>query len=114
MRDHPSAASVKVSVGAKNPQKPSRKPFTFGLPNEMRLIDIIKRIPASQHTPKSSLLDDANLAFQTQTQNSTPSQQTSALTLRSIGLGTAQLHLTFGFFFALVAKYTVCFYRKAN
>ena len=98
MPDHPSAASVKVSVGAKDPQKPSRKPFTFGFPNEMRLIDIIKRIPASQHTPKSSLLDDAKLTFQTQTQNSTPSQQTSALTLRSIGLGTAQLHLTFGFF----------------
>ena len=69
MPDHPSATSVKVSVGAKDPQKPSRKPFTFGLPNGMRLIDIIKCIPASQHTPKSSLLDDANLAFQTQTQN---------------------------------------------
>ena len=63
MRDHPSAASVKVSVGAKDPQKPSRKPFTFGLPNEMRLIDIIKRIPASQHTSKSSLLDDAKTDY---------------------------------------------------
>ena len=52
MRDHPSAASVEVSVGAKNPQKPSRKPFTFGLPNEMRLIDIYKHIrnpPAEDH-----------------------------------------------------------------
>ena len=44
MPDHPSATSVKVSVGAKDPQKPSRKPFTFGLPNEMRLIDIYKHI----------------------------------------------------------------------
>ena len=39
------------------------------------------------HTPKSSLLDDANLVFQTQTQNSTPSQQTPASTL--IGLSVA-------------------------
>ena len=52
MSDHPTAKSVKVSIGAKDPQKPSRKPFTFGLPNEMRLIDIYKHIrnpPAEDH-----------------------------------------------------------------
>jgi len=30
---------------------------------------IIKLIPASHHTPKPCILDDAKLAFQTQTQN---------------------------------------------
>jgi predicted P-loop ATPase len=52
MSDHPTAESVKVSIGAKNPQKPSRKPFTFGLPNEMRLADIynyIRNPPAEDH-----------------------------------------------------------------
>ena len=52
MSDHPSASSVKVSVGAKNPKKPSGKPFTFGLPNEMYLADIYNHIrnpPAEDH-----------------------------------------------------------------
>ena len=52
MSDHPTAESVKVSVGAKNPKKPSGKPFTFGLPNEMYLADIYNHIrnpPAEDH-----------------------------------------------------------------
>ena len=40
MPDHPSAASVKVSVGFEDPKKPSSKPFKFGNPNEMSLADI--------------------------------------------------------------------------
>ena len=40
MPDHPSATSVKVSIGAEDPKKPSSRPFKFGNPNEMSLADI--------------------------------------------------------------------------
>ncbi len=43
MPDHPSATSVKVSVGfedPKNPKNPLTKPYTFNNPDEMRLADI--------------------------------------------------------------------------
>ena len=73
---------------------------------------------APQHTLKPCLLDDANLVDQNSKQitiilrsfrwsagtDCHLSQQISALTLRSIGLGTAQLHLTFGFFFCFSSK----------
>jgi len=43
MPDHPSATSVKVSVGfedPKNPKNPLTKPYTFNNSDEMRLADI--------------------------------------------------------------------------
>ena len=53
MSDHPSASSVKVSIGfedPKYPKNPLTKPYTFSNSDEMRLADIYNhnRKPASK------------------------------------------------------------------
>ena len=53
MSDHPTAASIKVSIGfedPKNPKNPLTKPYTFSNSDEMRLADIYNhnRKPASK------------------------------------------------------------------
>ena len=98
----------------------NRSTITF-YPQRSSLPHLPKRSRSSlapQHTLKPCLLDDANLVDQNSKQitiilrsfrwsagtDCHLSQQISALTLRSIGLGTAQLHLTFGFFFCFSSK----------